>query len=1229
MLPTNRSNDATQRKDALGALRESNFTSSLRMNDSLQRSWRPWPGLQAFETLFEKIDSDSDGLISWDDVLQLAVEEATQSITVMTEGARSYFLSRVSPRTRLVQTVHTLPEHKSMFAVVSRAEPLVLLSKKDFSVVKEFSMKDLGNNHPRLVEYMPIVDVLLAYTINDKTVRGWWNVVSKNRMGTFSPLYIGDSVRRIRTQQNIFPYSFFTCGSHGNVVRWQVPKQRSVQEISRAHSYEALHSPESGGITDFALTDESIFSTGFDRRLLSTNLETGRSILIGLPHDTIRFVEYNRNYACLPTVSYSNRVLLWDVRSSAVMPGVSFGNGGTKPHTADVIGLCSAPGLPQIITCDSAGLMKVWDLRTLQCSQTLYADGSALDEVNVDCVCDDKASNLNGESFAFRNVRKGDTHSIRSFGAFPHTQEVVCGSAGAIYCLRYNHRCEGHIADVECVQSAFYDPRQGTILLQGAARTSVWDAAEGFRRRVFDRAIHANTPYWRQEVFAVCLDYPRNRLFFAISGGVVELRSSKDFAVLETFSMHKANAQAMLYSTKHRLLVSIAVNGSLTLRQEMDSELSVSTIGLSTNPLRALSLSEEAGIIVCCDERALFFLDYKQTKLCHVTVALTCPLRTTAVLGTFPVVATSSNDGELTLWSMPPAEESYTPLVSFFFGRSSSELGRSGTEMRVPLLGSPSLARQQVGRVSSPTSHVVCVAEPCEESANGKPAASPAILGKREKKKSGFTDLLDIIAADDRANGASTAISFDDVSHRLFLADQKGRLFIYSCCNFLQEFGIRHCSFENRTRYQLQGMGKGFQTSQVPIFLQVVSVHKGPTTFMAWFPEISAVISCGSDYLVKILDRDGTTTGELVMDRLPPKLLSEEVDGLGTRIPTEKKTETSLMSFALPYPLSTSAPCLECARIEKELRNRRYSSMVETHEEPPQLPAVNRCQVDSAVSLGKRDPSLAKEGAFLVSAAEDANEIQSKELSLPSPVSDRLVALEEKKQWRPLREEARAFREKEYDLTTRPTCAAGDAVADQDAAVRRSHPTSAEPKAPPDAWWKPLSLPTTTPATPKEQVRAPVCPHNNNVNNTKNITNSGGGCRNTPSPAAALGGGLSLSGISVSPPRLAPTKPPEVAVVVNSGLPLEAMQKERRGRGRGFLRMREKKTRAAITASRPVNTTEAGNEEGAEPFLDSVLRKYEKELHRCVRGRGGMERLFHKTPTARLSNSTATRYATL
>ncbi|KAF5225627.1 hypothetical protein ECC02_001391 [Trypanosoma cruzi] len=1216
----NNSFSSMPQKDALGALRDGLYMSPWKMGASHQHISGSWTDINAFENLFNRLDSDSDGLVSWDDIMQLAVEEATQSITIITEEMRSYSLSRISSQEKLVRLVHTLPDHKSVFAIASRADPLLLVSKEDFSVVKRFSFKDFDNNHPQLIEYLPVPDVLLAYSVNDKTLRGWWNAVSVHRMGTLSPLYLGDTIRRIRTQPWKFPYSFFTCSSNGKIVHWQLPKQRSLLEISRVHAYDVLHKPDTGGITDFTVTDEWIFSTGFDCRLFATNIETGRPILVGLPHDTIKFLEYNRNCDCLPSVSYSNRVLLWDVRSSSATPGATFRDEGARPHTADVIGLCNAPGLPQIITCDSMGMMKVWDLRALRCSQTLYADGTAMEDMDVDYMYSDQAINRSDRSFLFQALRKGNSKCIRSIGFFPNTQEVVCSSPEAIYCLRYNHRRDGHTADVEVVHAAFYDPYHSTIFLQGSARTSVWDAVDGFRRRLFDRSFHIKVPYWQQEVIAVCLDYPRNRLFFAIAGGTVEVRSSKNFVLLETFAMHEVNAQEMLFSMKHKMLVSISNNGFLTLLHEEDSGHSISNIGLSSLPLRALSLSDEAGLIACCDEHTLFFVDYKQTKLTFFSVKLNVPVRTTAMLGTYPVLATSSDDGELTLWSTPPAEESYTPLVSFFVGRSSPSFWRRKT-VKSFSFSRCSPDRREQAEVSSFSAPLRSATEPEEEYPHGESSDFSEKLGEKERQKMGFTNLLEAIAADEKASGASTAISFDDVLHRLFVADQKGSLFIYSCCPFLQGFGFRRCSFENRSRYALWGMNDDFRTLHFPILLQTLSPHNGYITFMKWFPGLSAVVTCGSDHLVKILDYDGKETGQLRLDRLPPRSLLDETDGTEIKVYAEKTPQCFTIPFSLPPPFPALKRCEECARIEVELKDSRNSSLKELAKGSLLLPAANMYQCGSLVPLGETELTLPQPSAFVGVASEEVNCNRSKGTPSPPSVSLQLVALEEKKQWRPRREVPCVFREREYASATARTSFSGETISGRGSARQMCRTTPLPGMSSTIEWWRPGNVPTPPSFKKKKHRGTPTCSNDNNNNNGNG---AGSGIEGARDDFKNFSGELCFSGNSVSPPSPVSLKLSEGLSAEGPKPVLDSSQNKLRESGRKFLKRNQKKKWTFIRTNRSEDETKAEMAEQSGSFLDNVLRTYEKELRRCVRGRNVMKRLCDNSPTARMTISRPT-----
>ncbi|RNF02264.1 hypothetical protein TraAM80_06495 [Trypanosoma rangeli] len=190
-------------------------------------------------------------------------------------------------------------------------------------------------------------------------------------------------------------------------------------------------------------------------------------------------------------------------------------------------------------------------------------------------------------------------------------------------------------------------------------------------------------------------------------------------------------------------------------------------------------------------------------------------------------------------------------------------------------------------------------------------------------------------------------------------------------------------------------------------------------------------------------------------------------------------------------------------------------------------------------------------------------------------------------------------------------------MTDQKTLRQRSRLISAEPKDSPVAWWKTVRVPITASITKRRLTTSSVYPPNNS-DTDNNTSNGGGRCEGTPTALTTLGGELTLSGVSLSPSTLVPTKPPNDTLVELLELSMNAQQKDRRERERRFLRRGTRPTPTFRPANRLVNTREVGKEEGAEPFLDVILRTYENELHRCIRGRNGMERILKKTRNAKI-----------
>nr|CCD11710.1 unnamed protein product [Trypanosoma congolense IL3000] len=865
--------------------------------------------------LFGLIDCDRDGVITWEDVLQRGVDEATQDIKIARQSVCSYSLHRSSSSLRAIKSVHGLPKHKSLFAVVTGSAPLTLLKKSDFSVVKKFTRDEMDSVIPTMVEYLPASDILLSYSRDNATIRGWWNFLSPNQIGTLNPFYVSGIIRRLRTGSSALPYSFFTAGSNGDIQHWKVPKQRYISDVTLDHTYKGLHSSDSGGVIDFVSVDGWFFSAGFDHRIVSTDLETGRSAALCKVAQTIRIVEHNESLNCFPCVTCGNELLLWDVRSSAEACSTPLMDDSFKMHRGSIIGMCNVPSLPQVVTCDNTGRMKVWDLRLLRCVQTMYSDGSSDSEPNLNTVDEDAAEGKCGSFASFRDCKGGKYRYVTSLCCFGGTEELITCSAEGIVSLRYDRRRDCNIADVDLVRSAHFDEQHELIILQGPTRTTVWDARCGYRRSLFDRVSQSDIPIGKHEVIAMCIDPLRSRFFYALVEGVVEVRSSKDYVLLDTYSMHNAEIVEMRFSYKHNMLVTMAENGMITIRNEKRSVPSTTSIVVSDKPLRALILSDELGLVCCCDDNYIYFIDYRQTTITPFPVEAPFSVHVMAVFGALPVLALASKEGEIMLWSLPPAEVSYMILaVIRIEGFPSPDHG-------MPAL--PSDKSHENTDHQHFNAHLAPVGSTgMKDTCHSEDALTVASSSLRKPKGEcgdcSLSSLLRDGSDADTKDSVVSAMVMDDVLHNLFVADGTGKILIYSLCPVVQDYGLVPCSFEKRTKCRLREVSKESRNLETPPLLCTIKAHQSRPNFMEWFSGLRVLITGGSESDVKLFDVSGNELGQLLMMRLPPPPMFDAVAG-GLQDNRGKSVSSASREppYSLPQDIKTTRKCDSCALVEE------------------------------------------------------------------------------------------------------------------------------------------------------------------------------------------------------------------------------------------------------------------------------------------------------------------------
>lgn len=887
--------------------------------------------VEPLKAIFNYIDRRNRLNITWDDLVQYLVEESRHRSASMEETCRTYTFSRKmkgtkveeswllnnpsdlqslkneimkkkekkvseekiktawetyappvdNPELFLIHFVHGLPGHM-MFAVSTRSTPLALFKKSDLSHVRSLTPDELGHTSPTIVDYLPHPDTIVSYSTDDNCIRGWTFLLSKNNTTSLSPLRVDGQVQRMRTCTEFFPYSVFIGTTLGHVVRVDVPVLRSGTELRIVQVYENLHAMTSGGVVDFAISETHIFTTGFDHRVLSINIQTGHTTVIGDCPESVYLLDYCPMFSLVLGVSYKNELLCWDAKGLAAVPGTVFNHALEKEHYHRIKRLICVKDLPHCLTVDCLGEVKMWDLRMQQCVQTTRVDGTATEITDPETIYGMKSKN---EDEA--NVKT--LQPIVDATYFDELHEMVSCTSDTVYLLQYNLREDVYLCDFDQVNQVFYDVREKTFVLQGSTRVSIWDAQGGYRKRVVDRALTTDIPPRRKDIAALCIDDVGSRIFISLQTFEIEIHDTKEMEVPLEILKTPCVVSQMMYSNYYKMLAGVSQDGTLYLRNEEERIPFTVAMKITSFVLYSLSISEPLGLLACADEKGYLFLhDIKKvensSQMCRLDRRILC----CELLGSAPILASAHDGGDICLWSCPPIAEVFLQLAVFNVCTKarSTELiqfvpiardGEGAAHQSTPFnthsmsLNSPLISHSSTPRRSDSAWGGKSFHLPRTYSELVKVDGRRRTLVQERNKKSSKSKAEPIPEAFD-----ITAIAFDDDTHHFFCADSTGSVSIFSLCSFFQWFEIKPVNYESRTLYFLDRWGIG-DVESMPRFIKTIHPHsrEGILT-IRWVPYEKVLLTTGADRKVFLFDVDGNECGVLSKARLPQRDTLEE-----------------------------------------------------------------------------------------------------------------------------------------------------------------------------------------------------------------------------------------------------------------------------------------------------------------------------------------------------------------
>ena len=241
---------------------------------------------------------------------------------------------------------------------------------------------------------------------------------------------------------------------------------------------------------------------------------------------TVRSLAYMHDYKILVSAGFDHEALVWNpFLSRALLP--------LRGHNAPLVRCMAVPGTPQLVTADSSGCVKIWDVRRFSEWQTLKVD--TIGEV-------------------------GDAVLLA-----PDDKIVLCGTRLQPL-VRRNQAGDPDCAAQSAPSLCVYNSTSATFITAAGRDVRVWDANTGHLTRTYQNIADS-------AITALCLDGQRQRKFcIATHTGVVTVHDALNGTFMKTLHTHGAEVSSMLYCDQDKTVVTSSWDGSFVVADELDPD---------------------------------------------------------------------------------------------------------------------------------------------------------------------------------------------------------------------------------------------------------------------------------------------------------------------------------------------------------------------------------------------------------------------------------------------------------------------------------------------------------------------------------------------------------------------------------------------------------------------------------------------------------------------------------
>jgi WD40 repeat protein len=437
-------------------------------------------------------------------------------------------------------------------------------------------------------------------------------------------------------------------GAHpkGGITAWKFQHLKHNNNKYTAEPTQVYTGVHTDTVMDLMVLQNigKLASAGMDRRIVLWDLaDTGDATqaAVTLEHKEkghqrgVFALAYHEDFHCLVSAGFEHHALVWNPYSKEKKP-----NNYLKGHYHSLIGVQAVPQTFKIITADRGAVIKVWDVRTFGCVQTLHIE-------------DGKGARVSRIS----SIAQVHPHKrIISASAKLHVHDSLFSAS--------HH--EPLIADFEPSSVALFNTYCPSFITASGCKLKFWASEDGSLQRVHSAVsadITALVLDELQKKIIIGDQQGRVRVFNYLNGRCLKTSSEKPLQALDrvtgaVMGRHRCEVTSVAYFGEQKQILATISDGSLCVFDESKDESlplikrvshhgSEIVSSAMSSLLTLLATGESAGHVALWDFRSQHTVGQLLRGHKHPVTAL-------AFLEPFPLLASADNAGHIIVWALRP-----------------------------------------------------------------------------------------------------------------------------------------------------------------------------------------------------------------------------------------------------------------------------------------------------------------------------------------------------------------------------------------------------------------------------------------------------------------------------------------------------------------------------------------------------------------------------------------------